>query len=284
MSFKPDEKDLMAYLYGELEGQEKERMEQYLLENAEARKELENFQKLRHMMSTVEDKEVIAPPIVIGESNQRFLWNAPYVKLIASIAASLLLIMLVGRLTDTQVSFGNREFKISFGGNNNTPQVIEEKQPLLTADQVQQMINTSLTANNNTMEASLKESQDKLQASIRHNLATNSTKINELMQQASLASQEQVRQYVAGLQANNTQSIRDYFALSQTEQKKYVEGLLVDFAQYLQQQRTNDLQLVQTQLQSIEQNTNIFKQETEQILTSIITTVGTNGTSTETKN
>jgi methionyl-tRNA synthetase len=79
------------------------------------------------------------------------------------------------------------------------------------------------------------------------------------------------------------QQVKDYFQMTSTDQKKYIENLLVDFAQYLQQQRNDDLQLVQTRMNSLEQNTHIFKQETEQILSSIITTVGTPG-STETKN
>lgn len=283
MSYKPDEKEMMAYLYGELEGPDKERIDQYLLQNAEARKEMEKFQKLRKMMSSVEDKEVIAPPIVIGDANQRFLWNAPYVKLITSIAASLLLIMLVGKMTGTQISFANREFRLSFGGASSEPQVKEPSS--LTTEEVQKMINSSLVANNSAMEVSMRESQEKLQASIRQNLAVNSGKINDLVRQASTASQDQIRLYVAGLQENNMQLVKDYFQLTSTEQKKYVEDLLVDFAQYLQQQRNDDLQLVQTQLQSLEQNTNVFKQETEQILASIITTVESNGTApTEIKN
>jgi hypothetical protein len=53
---------------------------------------------------------------------------------------------------------------------------------------------------------------------------------------------------------------------------------LVDFSKYLQQQRTDDLQLVQSRLNNLEQNTDMFKQETEQILSSIITSVGSNST------
>lgn len=276
MSYKPDEKELMAYLYGELEGPEKERIDQYLLQNADARKEMEKFQKLRKMMASVEDKEVIAPPIVIGESNQRFLWNAPYVKLIASIAASLLLIMVVGRMTGAQMSFANREFKLSFGGATSQPQI--QNANTLSAEEVQKMINSSLASNNDAMQVSLRESQEKLEASVRRNLATNSSKINDLVRQASTASQDQIQQYIASLQQNNMQAVQDYFTLTSAEQKKYVENLLVDFAQYLQQQRNNDLQIVQTQLQSLEQNTNVFKQETEQILASIITTVESTGT------
>ena len=65
MNYKPDEKDWMAYLYGELEGAEKERLDKYMLENEEARQELEKFQGLRNILSAAEDKEVIAPPVFI---------------------------------------------------------------------------------------------------------------------------------------------------------------------------------------------------------------------------
>src|SRR5690349_4701482 len=114
MSYKPDQHDWMAYLYGELEGAEKEKMEQYLLSDPHARKELEQYQQLRKMMGTVEDKEVIAPPIVVSDNRQRFIWNTPAVRMVASIAASLLIIILVGKLTGTQISMSGNEFRLSF--------------------------------------------------------------------------------------------------------------------------------------------------------------------------
>jgi ribosomal protein L15E len=95
-----------------------------------------------------------------------------------------------------------------------------------------------------------------------------------LLKESSAASQDQIREFVAGIQAENLKVVKSYFQMNSTEQKKYVEGLLVDFSKYLQQQRNDDLQVVQTQLKSLQQNTDLFKQETEQILTSIISTVG----------
>ncbi len=277
MNYKPDEKDWMAYLYGEAEGVEKEKMDQYLLENAEARKQFEAFQHMRKLMSSVEDKEVIAPPIIIEGSKQRFLWNTPYFRMIVSIAASLLLIILVGRATGTRISMSGNEFKLSFGAEQpaqiNTP--AKETTPSLTADQVQDMINNSLAANNTQIESSWEESQKKLNASIKQNLAVNSAKVDELMKSASVASQEQIRNYVASMQAENMQQVKDYFQMTSAQQKTYIESLLIDFDKYLQQQRNNDLQLVQTRLHSIEENSNVFQQETEQILSSIISSVGT---------
>lgn len=272
MSYKPDQHDWMAYLYGELEGAEKEKMEQYLLSDPHARKELEQYQQLRKMMGTVEDKEVIAPPIVLSDNRQRFIWNTPAVRMVASIAASLLIIILAGKLTGTQVSMSGNEFRLSFGDVQRS-EVVQPATPGLSAKDVQSMINESLNQNNIAMQTSWKETQQKLDASVRSNLAANSGKIDKLVKEASNASQEQIRQFVSTLQDENTEVVKNYFQLSATEQKKYIENLLVDFAKYLQQQRSDDLQLVQTQLKALEQNTDMFKQETEQILTSIITTV-----------
>jgi hypothetical protein len=289
MNYKPDEKDWMAYLYGELEGQEKESVEQYLLSNPEARLELEKFQNLRKAMSTVEDKEVIAPPIIFESGKQRFLWNTPYFRVIVSIAASLLLILLVGKVTGTRITVSENEFRLSFGEEK--VQENSRTDGELTTSEVQQMINSSLQQNNTAMQVNwsesqkqlMEESQKKLNTSIRQNLALSSAKIDEMLRTAATASQSQVEAYVATIQDENSQQMKDYFQLTSTQQKKYIEDLVVDFAQYLQQQRANDLQLVQSQLQNIEKNTTTFQQETEQILSSIISSVGA-PESKETKN
>jgi hypothetical protein len=293
MSYKPDEKDWMAYLYGELEGEDKEKFDQYLLTSPEARQELQKFQNLRQMLASAEDKEVIAPPIFVDSSSKngrlRFLWNSPYLNTIISIAASLLLIILVGKLTGTQISFSGNEFRMSFGAakieqTEANPRATSQPDPSMTPEQVQEMINNALAQNNVAMQTSWADNQKKLDASIRQNLAVNSNKIDQLVRQASSASQQQVRDYVAGIRNENAQMVKDYFQLTSNDQKKYLENLLVDFAQYLQQQRNNDLQVVQTRLNSLEQNTDLFKQETEQILSSIITSVGATPGTKEIKN
>lgn len=275
MGFKASEQDLMAYLYGELEGKEKETLEQHLLENAEARIELEKLKELRTTLSHVKDKEVIAPPIFIGDNKQRFIWNTPYFRTVASIAASLLIVILVGKFSGLRLSYANSELKMSFGDQPQVKPVdVIEAKPALTSNEVQEMINASLNQNNMAMQSSWIETQKKLDASITKNLAVNSAKIDNLLKESSEASQDQIRQFVLAMQAENTQVVKNYFQLSATEQKQYIESLLIDFSKYLQQQRNDDLQIVQTQLKSLQQNTDVFKQETEQILTSIISTVG----------
>ena len=275
MAYKASENDLMAYLYGELEGKEKEAMEQYLLENAEARLELEKLKQLRTLMGQVRDKEVIVPTLFVGDHRRSYFYHAPYFKTIMSIAASLLVLMLVGKLFGLQVGYVDSEFKLTFGKSEESRPIEKISSPAtITQAEIQQMINASLQENNEAMQASWSETQKKLDVSITRNLALNSEKIDKLVRQSSDASQEQIKEFVAGMQAENVKLVKNYFQLSSTEQKQYIEGLLVDFAKYLQQQRNDDLQVVQTQLKSLEQNTDVFKQETEQILSTIITSVG----------
>lgn len=289
MSYKPDETDWMAYLYGGMNEEEKERFEAYVARTPRAMDELEKLRNIRHLLGFAKDKEVIAPPVLVAAEpasvarGQRF-WNAPYFRTVFSVAASLLLLLLAARFTGTSVVVSHHQLKFSFGDSQEGEMTSPPAAPNgLDQDQVKQMIDEAIGRNNKVVTFTLEQTQKNLDASIRNNLAVSSGKIDHLLREASEASQQQIRQYVDALRAENRQQVKDYFQLTSAEQKKYIENLLVDFAQYLQQQRSNDLQLMQSRMTSIEQNTNLFKQETEEILSSIITTVGTpvNG---ETKN
>ena len=280
MSYRPDEKDWMAYLYGELEGAEKEKFDDYISRHPQARLELGKYENLRKLLSAAGDKEVIAPPLFIADdkvkrtSRHRF-WRTPHFTTITSVAASILILILVGKLTGTSLTVSNREFRLTFGGEPAQKNDDEKSAAsALSPDEVQDMINASVEKNNEIVQTSLEETQQKLETSMRKNLALNSDRMDRIVREASSASQQQISQYVDGIRTENMQQVKDYFLLTSAEQKKYIENLLVDFAKYLQQQRNDDLQLVQTRLNSLEQNTDLFKQETEQILSSIITTVG----------
>jgi hypothetical protein len=192
-------------------------------------------------------------------------------KTILGIAASLLILILAGWMTGLQFNFSNQELRIGFGkARVDSPNAPSS----LTADQVRDMINTSLQESNGRMEAGWKKTQSQMDESIRENLAAHSARYgDELIRRASLATEEQVRQYVMAMRAENAKLVNEYVTLNAEEQSRYIEELLVDFGKYMEQQRKNDFQAIQTRLSSMEQNTDLFKQETEQILSSIITSV-----------
>lgn len=273
MNYKPDEATLMAYLYGELEATEAEKVQTYLQQNPEALAKLQGFGNVRELMGQVQNKEVIAPPIFMGDDNVRPLWQSTYFRAMVGIAASLLFLMVAGRLLGTEINYQQGELKISFGGRKESPNVANVM-PSVTEERVQAMIESSLSKNNEALTATWNEEQQKLSRSIATNLDMNSKKIDGLMKTASQATQEQVRGFVASLQSENLKLMKDYFQLSSTDQKKYMESLLADFSGYLKEQRKQDLMMVQTRVTSLEKNTDLFKQETEQILASIISSPG----------
>jgi hypothetical protein len=270
MNYKPDEGMLMAYLYGELTATEAEKVQSYLQQHPEELKKLQGLGELRTVISNIQDQEVIAPPLFMDDANVKPLWQSNYFKTVMSIAASLLFLMVAGKFLGTEISYSNGELAINFSGKKEP--VKEIVQPSLTEEKVKEMIQNSLVSNNEVITANWTEDQKRLSQSIRQNLDQNSKKIDALMKGAADASQAQVRGFVASLQNENLKLMKDYFQLSTADQKKYTEGLLVDFSEYLKEQRRQDLMILQTRVNSIEKNTDQFKQETEQILASIIST------------
>ena len=268
MNYKPNESTLMAYLYGELDATESAKVREYLSQHPEEFEKLQQMTQVREMMSNILDKEVIAPPI-IAESRQVHFWQSGYFKTWMSIAASFVLILIAGRVLGPEISYSNGELRISFKDAKATP-TTQTVNGLLSANEVQGMIDTSLAKNNEFIQDNLNESQKKVEQSLQTNLASNSAKIDALMKVASQASQDQIKGFVVALQEENLKTMKDYLKLSAKDQNAYVEALLVDFSKYLQEQRKQDFQLFQTRMANIERNTDQFKQETEQILASII--------------
>ncbi len=271
MNYKPDESTLMAYLYGELDAKEAEKVHDYLSQHPEESHDLQQLREVQQILKHVQEKEVIAPP-VFGDasSKQVHFWQTGYFKTMMSIAASFILILVAARLIGPEINYSNGELRISFNDARKTQEVVQPQPPSLTANEVQEMINSTVTKNNESITAGWEESQQKMNQSIKSNFISNSRKLDELMEVTSQASQNQVRTFVASLQEENLKLMKDYLKLSSNEQKTYVEALLVDFSKYLQEQRKQDFQVFQTRMSSIEKNTDQFKQETEQILASII--------------
>ncbi len=274
MSYKPDESQWIAYLYGELEGEEKQRVERYLEEHPDALQEMQAFNDVRETMGKLTDKEVIAPPIVMQENRAPLFWNTSYGRTLLSLAASIALILMVGYWTGFQVRVIDKTLILGFGATDQTPVETLPAASVLTANDVQYMINNALTQNNETLQTEWLDTRDKLNESVRATLAANSTAtFDALTQKVATASEDQIRQFALLIQADNARMIKEYLTLNSSDQRKYIEELLVDFAKYLEQQHRNDLNVLQVRLNNIEQNTDLFKYETEQILTSIITSV-----------
>ncbi|MEI9922132.1 MAG: hypothetical protein WDO14_25540 [Bacteroidota bacterium] len=253
MSYRPDENILISWLYGELDEVEKAKVEKYFQENPDKLKEMQQLGGVKDTMSKIQDKEVIAPPIFMdGDIKVIPIWKTGYFRVVTTIAASFLLIIVFARLLSMNVSYSNSELRISFGERKKAGQQ-------LTAMEVQKMIDDSS-----------KKNQTELDAAIKQTLASNTQQINDLVRQASNASKADIRSFVTSLREQNATQMRDYLQLSATDQRKYTDNLVMEFSKYLQEQRNQDLNMFSTRFSKLEQNTDELTTQTEQILASII--------------
>lgn len=266
---KPDEAMLIAYCYGEIDDADRSMVEAYLAAHPEEMRRLESWGFVRKAMSRIEDEEVIAPPIIVGQVDKP-IWKERYFRMTAGIAAAFLLVMIAARLMGLGVGYSSGELRIGFQLREKP---MEENR--LTEQQVDQMIKNSLAANNEELQNSWSKERMALERSVKQNMDQSSEKMDRLLKTASLANDEEVKKFVGQMQRENMKLMKDYLQLSSAGQKQYIEGLLVDFSKYLQEQRKQDLELLQTRMASMEQNTDQIKQETEQILTSLISSNGT---------
>lgn len=264
MKDRPDESTLIAYHYGELEGEERAKVEAWLEQNPGEQRRLAEWKDTQAVFGALRDKEVIAPPIVIGDSTRSF-WREGYVRMSLGIAASLLIVLVAARMLGLNASYSSGEMRIGFGAPAPDRSTVSE-------ERVAEMIQATLKQNNENLQTAWTEDRKNLEDNIRKNVLTNSERIDQLVRNVSTGQQQQIREFVSQLHSENLTRMQDYLRLSSQSQKEYVETLLVDFSKYLQEQRQLDLQNVQTSLTNLEQNTNQFKKDTEHILTSLITT------------
>lgn len=258
MSYKPDEGVLISWLYGELDEAEKAKVEKYLQENPEKLKEMQQLRGVSNIMGNIQEKEVIAPPLFMDDDVKTVsFWRSNSFKTVMSIAASILFLIVAAKLLNLNANYSNNELRIGFGELKQ--QDVITNAPSLTPMEVQKMIDQSYAKN-----------QKALDSVINQTLASNTTQINEMVKKAASASQADIRNFVSTLHHDNLAQMRDYLALSVSDQRKYSDNLIVEFSKFLQEQRSQDLNMYQTRFSRLEENTDQLKTETEQILASLI--------------
>jgi hypothetical protein len=151
MNNKPDEGTIMAYLYGELSAKEADQVKDYFMQHPDEWKQVQQLTEISNLLKKVEEKEVIAPPVFMDHASHasRF-WQSGGFKTLMSIAATFLLLLVAARLMGPDIAYSNGELRISFNSSAKMEKV-DESQPALTPIEVQQMINTSLAENNQTL-------------------------------------------------------------------------------------------------------------------------------------
>lgn len=266
MKLSMNEEKLITYLYGECNADEKAEVEKYFMENPDELVRYKDLLFVKESLNKVVDKEVIAPPIFMEDEKPTVsLWKSGFIRYSTGIAAAFVILMIGAKLLGLQMNYSDNAFTLSFGSP-----VVKQIETGVSPTEVEAMINLALNKNNEFVQASWEDSQHKLQSEIKNNSSLTAKEINDINQAAALASQEQIRRFMQNLQAENNKVMQDYIRLSTNDQKQYIESLLVDFSKYMQEQRNQDLNIMNARLNTLEEDNTLFRQEAGQIITSLI--------------
>ena len=266
MSFKPTNEQVIDFVYGNLPETERLQIEQAMEQDASIKAQVDALNDSRSFLHTLEDAEVIEPEQFMWELSQkqrkhRSLWP------ITAVAASLILLLLVAYATQFRVSYGS--FELAFG--NTVPTEVPQT---LSNDQVQAMINKSIVSNNVNFVAQLDNTKSEFEARLA---ANNKLQLNDMRRIAANSKElpkEQVQAYLTQLSDVNRTMVDEFFTASAVEQKDYMNAMLTDFFEYVSEQRRDDLHMLQTNISELEYKNEIKTQETDQVIASILTTVG----------
>jgi len=269
MKWKPNETDIIDYLFGELRPDNQKKFEAYMTENADFAQEVKDLRLTQKVLPALTDEEVI-PHIPLIESQQRnpmrnqmHRWFLPI-----SIAASIAALLVVGYLTQFNLSYTDAGFKMSF--NNSVAEPLEK---LLTKAEVQEMINASTSLTSKGFENKLDEVQLSFATQLEQNNRLTKANIQRVASRQVKLDDEQILTFIAQLNEENKKNIQSFYQASASQQKKYMQIMLQDFNEYLTQQRVNDLNSIQLTMKEIQNESFEQQQETDKILASIITTV-----------
>jgi len=279
MSYKPDESTLAAYLYGELSKDEHAQVSDYLATHPEVKKELEEIRSMQKVMGKLQDKEVTEPsfvfenPEVVVVSKPAFLTG--FMKLTMGMAASIALLLLVGYFTNLSISFLENGMQLSYGTNE---KINKSETNNFTEANVKAWMQESIVANNENLLSKINEVESHLSHEVDLQRVTHA---NQLKSLASVTKVDQViiDQYVSQLKQENKDIILSLVEVSERNQQQYMSAMIADFSAYLDQQRNNDLEVIQASFNNLKDNTEISQIETNEILASIISTV--NGAETQ---
>lgn len=269
-------RDLLDYLYGEMTPNEKKEFEQKLSESEILQNELRELTTVREKLDSLKDKEVMEPFSTWGKTRSFRRFNASQrrrmiiFRPVTAVAASLVILMLVGYLTNFSISINSNGFQAGFGN-----QVMSENQNYLSEADVQSLINQEVQRSNKELLARLTEAEEGYSQKI--SMLETSLKSIENKDKSAPITSEDLQNFFVNAENKNAEIMKEYLKLTSTQQQDYFRTMLTQFNDFYRQQREDDLTLIQTSLLEMQQNQSAQKQETDQAIASLFSTVNQRG-------
>lgn len=254
MSYKPDEAVLMAYLEGELSGEEETKVVAYLDAHPKEKEELEGILSVRKIMGKLPDKEVATPSFVFEDSATVVVSGSVgafngILKSTLAIAASISLLLLVGYFTEVRITSSESGMQLSF----RDAEVPAGSSPSLSKDEIKLMMQEALASNNEELVSKINEVEDDFRARAEELMALNTGSENVDFQ----LDQDLLNEYVSQIKIENRDIILSLMEVTGRNQKEYMDDLMTDFATFVAAQREEDLNLIENSINSLVNNTDL---------------------------
>ncbi|MCF6361244.1 MAG: hypothetical protein L3J29_10850 [Cyclobacteriaceae bacterium] len=265
MSFKPTNEQLIDFVYGNLPETERLQIEQAIKEDASIQAEVEALNGSRSFLHNLEDEEVLEPERLIWELTSKkekksAIWP------ILTVAASLTLLLIVGYATQFKISYGG--FELAFGND------VPVEQNTLTNQQVMEMINKSIVANNINFVTQLDATKSEIKIQMAANNKLQLKDMKRIAANAKEIPKAEIDAYLTQLSDANLTIINDFFEVSSLQQQDYVNSILTDYFEYIDQKQKDDFRVLQANIEDVDYKNDMRTQETDQVIASILTTVG----------
>ena len=172
--------------------------------------------------------------------------------------------MIFGYLTKFSLSITDQGVHMVFGAT-------QQQQPYMTEDQVKQLIASEVDRSNQALYTKLTD--EKNQYDEKFSVFEASLNRVESSSHKPTISDRDLEELLSRTEDKHTEMIRKYLALTTAQQQKYFKETLTQFNNYYRQTREADLEFIQNTLFEINQKQAIQKQETDQAIASLYSTV-----------
>lgn len=286
-NYQPDEATLMAYFYNELEGAELQQMEAYLAQNPEAKAELEGMRSTQDLLGMLGDKNAV-PPLVLTDDSEAWasMQTAPsptpktqlitmgFARTMIGVAAAIVLVFLMGALTNINIKSGDEGFAISFGKNTPPPANIAKKTPPsiikqgIDRQEVKKLLSAYMESYGDSLSQKLGGLENKI---TRQNQRLASLpKAQKVLASNRRFTVTEVQMMLDNLKKDNLKTMVDLIKLSNKNQKDYVSQAITDYARYVEDQRESDLKNINRSIRTLADNTNSKQLQSDRLLAKVI--------------
>jgi hypothetical protein len=269
MSWKPNETDIVDYLYGGLAPDILSKFEEYMQQNTTFAKEVNDLRLTQGLLPKLPDEEVILPVnFITNTATERPTTSRKWLYPL-SIAASIAAILVVGYFTQFNISYGEEGFRMAFN------EAVPAQEVSLTKDEINAIIDSRVNLASNQWGKEIAEMQTSFTSLLAQNQQITEIEIKRVAAtrvQSEIAD-EQILAFISQLKEENLKMMQTFYQASADEQQKYMRNVLLDFQDYLDNQRQEDLQFIQANMLELKSTSELKQEETDKILANIITTV-----------